>query len=593
MRVGGAMAVVACMLALFLCFVQFASSSSPSLTLSSWFPQSSTVPLDSSQYFRLVSFPSLQERFLAEFVERLESSSSNVRSLEASHFQWTGVTMFREGRTGKSWLIVAGASPKRTRSGNAFRNDFSAVLGCEVSAMEDGSGGFDISVCELLGLDTGSPTLNHTDGGLLGKGLQSLQLPTGGGVVVICDPLWHKDQGTLSPGGKCDVLHRRNNVWRAPGPIEFCTSAGHTQPCAGGFSIDLRLTEDGSNAQLLAGLPFAQPNRRVRTVDDLLRRGQQHIRDIESEEECFGAAVAWSPHLPSRSNALAIVGSPSENVYGFPVNSLVEDIDAAVLNLRGDTFGGMGFALETSLVNGSLIVFAGAPYEDVEKYGANTGKVYVQYRSMEGTRNYSLSGNRPGEMFGYAIARIGDVDGDAVADLAISAPSLGDEKTTGRVYIFRVSPDFPFESRPFQILEAPENVTGFGVSLSRGVDLDSDGGPELAVTTLDPKTPVLVYSPPRRLRAKCTIKANPKVTPTSVRTGDVVTLKFTINLIDSISNKKFPASPNFQTRHHQVNPDVLWLERYKHLISNQNQSDFDLILAEFFGAKQSSNLVPS
>ncbi|VDM31502.1 unnamed protein product [Hydatigera taeniaeformis] len=553
-----------------------------------WFPPTPIELEDQRLTFRTVNFPQLQERLLVQFINQLRSKS-NGNDLDASRLQWTGVTMFRESNSPRSWLIIAGTSSKLNYTGTAFVSDFGTVLGCQIEVNPTSPGGFDISTCEILGLDTGTQKFNHSDAGLLGKGLQSLQLPTGG-VVVFCDPLWHSSQGTQSPGGRCSVLERINGDWLSASPVEFCSSAGRTQPCAGGFSIDLRLSGDGTNVQLLTGFPFAQPTGRVRTVDGLLGIGQQHIRDIESKEKAFGTSVAWSPHFSGHSDALAIVGSPSTGVHGFRVSNLVENFETEELRITGDTFGGLGFAVETSLAGASMVVFAGAPFEAVERVGSNAGRVYAQFRNAEGVHNFTLEGSRTNEMFGFAIARIGDVDGDGISEVAISAPAIGAENVTGRVYIHRVLPDFRLESNPLQILEAPLNVVGFGVSLSRSIDIDSDGGPEIAVTTLDPKVPVLIYSLPLRLRAKCAFRAHPLVTPTSIRKGDLVTLKITINFIDSVNDKPFPASASFLNRLDQINPDVLWLERYEYLSGQQNQSDF---LTELLVGRESSKLDPS
>lgn len=420
-----------------------------STTSAQWFP-----PILRSEgentFFRPVNFPDLHEEFLSRFTEQLRSFPNYVSGLDPSNFRWTSVTMFRESNTPKSWLIAAGTSPKQNQIGTAFSTSFGAVFGCRADALPSEPSGFDISSCQILGLDTGSPSLNHTDAGLLGKGIQSLNLPTGG-VVVFCDPLSHSDHGLWLPSGKCNVLERTNDEWWSARPIEFCSAYESTQPCAGGFSIDLRPSDDGTNAQLLSGLPFALPTRRARTVDDILGRGERRIRDIVSEEDFFGGSVAWSPFSPGRRGALAIVGSPSTSVQGFEVTRFGDDVDHQVLGISGSNFGGLGFVVETSTVGAGLAVLAGAPFEEVNKVGSNAGRVYVQFRDSEKSQNFSLNGSRPGEMFGYAIARIGDVDGDGIGELAISAPAIGAEKTPGRVYIHRVLSDYRVEPEPLQV----------------------------------------------------------------------------------------------------------------------------------------------
>ncbi|KAM7534998.1 hypothetical protein Aperf_G00000099692 [Anoplocephala perfoliata] len=560
-----------------------------SSTSAQWFPPILTESGGKKPFFRPVNYPDLHDEFLSQFTKQLRDSPNYVNGLDVSNFRWTSVTMFRESNTPKSWLIAAGTSLKQNRTGTAFSTSFGAVFGCRIDALPSEPGGFNIFSCEILGLDTGTPNLNHTDAGLLGKGLQSLQLPTGG-VVVFCDPLSHSNQGLWLPSGKCNVLQRTSDKWWSVGPIEFCSAYGSTQPCAGGFSVDLRPSDDGTNAQLLSGLPFALPTRRVRTVDDILGTGEQRIRDIVSEENFFGSSVAWSPFSPGRRGALAIVGSPSTSVRGFEVTRLGEDVDNQVLGISGSDFGGLGFVVETSIVGAGLAVFAGAPFEEVDKVGSNAGRVYVQFKDNEKTQNFSLNGTRPGEMFGYAIARIGDVDGDGIGELAISAPAIGAEKTLGRVYIHRVLSDYRLEQEPLQILEAPNNAPGFGVSVSRSIDIDSDGGPELTVTTLDPKIPLILYSLPPRLRAICTSRSQPRVTANQIRKGDIITVRFTVNFIDSVTGKPFPAPSNFESRSCQMNPDILWLERYDYISKHPNESDF---LSEILSIKESFKIDPA
>ncbi|VDO00379.1 unnamed protein product, partial [Rodentolepis nana] len=139
-------------------------------------------------------------------------------------------------------------------------------------------------------------------------------------------------------------------------------------------------------------------------------------------------------------------------------------------------------------------------------------------------------------------------------------------------------------------LEAPNSAAGFGVSLSRSIDVDSDGGPELAVTTFDPKVPLLLYSLPLRLRARCSSRFQPRITANQIRKGDIITVRFTANFIDSINGKSFPAPSNFKARSYQVNPDILWLERYDFLSKYPNSTDF---LNELLFIKQSFKLDPA
>lgn len=417
-----------------------------------WFPPL-PAPVKLNSLFRSVDAPKLQQQFIAQFTKNLKSAGGHASTIKASNFMWTSTTMMMESSANRTaWVIAAGATPKTNRTGNAFTNEFSAVFGCQLRNDPKEPSAFRLDACEMLGLDIGSPELNHSDAGILGKGLQSLELTSGVSVLAYCDPTWHTLQGTQSPGGRCYIRSRSSNAWSSPSHIDFCNSAGHSQPCAGGFSVDLRPSDSGTDAQLLAGLPIALPSRRVRTISGLLKNSTR-VRDIASSDENFAASVAWTLHPSSRSDAFAIVASPPKAVYGYRVNEGFDENAKPVLHMQGgsEAFDGFGFAVETTLAWDGLVVYSGAPYERSASTGANTGRVYVQCSNNQGSKNSSLTGSRGGEMFGYAVARIGDVDGDKVEDLAISAPALGSSGLPGRVYIHCLRTGCELDEKPFQV----------------------------------------------------------------------------------------------------------------------------------------------
>lgn len=96
------------------------------------------------------------------------------------------------------------------------------------------------------------------------------------------------------------------------------------------------------------------------------------------------------------------------------------------------------------------------------------------------TSDYELNGR-----FGTALGKIGDLNGDGYNDIAISAPF----EDNGAVYIHLGGPEGVSAKAsqrivaPSELPSAYEDVTSsmFGHSISRGVDIDSNGYRDLAI----------------------------------------------------------------------------------------------------------------
>lgn len=124
----------------------------------------------------------------------------------------------------------------------------------------------------------------------------------------------------------------------------------------------------------------------------------------------------------------------------------------------------------------------GAPSHSADGYHEQ-GRVYY-YQNMGGhfapEPKAVLTGTDNGETdsrFGMSFGRIGDLDNDGFKDLAVGAPFEGQ----GAVYIFSGGPD-GLRSTPVQKISnavpegetAPAEQSMFGLSISRGVDIDGN-----------------------------------------------------------------------------------------------------------------------
>lgn len=88
-----------------------------------------------------------------------------------------------------------------------------------------------------------------------------------------------------------------------------------------------------------------------------------------------------------------------------------------------------------------------------------------------------LGSGESGAHFGIAIADLGDIDGDGYKDIAIGAP--WEDEGTGAVYIYKGHKK-GLRSNHIQRI-SPEGARSFGMSISKGYDVDNNNCSDLAV----------------------------------------------------------------------------------------------------------------
>ena len=161
-----------------------------------------------------------------------------------------------------------------------------------------------------------------------------------------------------------------------------------------------------------------------------------------------------------------------------------DSLGAAVANI-GDLEG-----------DGVIDLAVGAPGDDSD--GDNRGAVWVLFMNSNGTVDMGakITGNSGGfngeldnnDQFGSAVAGIGDLNGDAFADIAVGAPfddDGGDDR--GAVWLLFMNADGSVASSA-KISDQQDIFNGdlgdgdhFGNAVARLGDLDGDGVSELAV----------------------------------------------------------------------------------------------------------------
>jgi hypothetical protein len=90
-----------------------------------------------------------------------------------------------------------------------------------------------------------------------------------------------------------------------------------------------------------------------------------------------------------------------------------------------------------------------------------------------------LEGEYDGDLFGYSVANLGDINGDRYEDFAIGAPDYPANDDSGRVYI--CFGDESLELSVDMVLDNPPGVKWFGDCLSGLEDVNGDGCDEFLV----------------------------------------------------------------------------------------------------------------
>lgn len=105
----------------------------------------------------------------------------------------------------------------------------------------------------------------------------------------------------------------------------------------------------------------------------------------------------------------------------------------------------------------------------------NMWTIWISLFKGELKKLQNINGTTIKGRFGSTITCLGDVDKDGYEDVAVGAPYDGN----GTVYIYHGSKGGIL--RPTQNIYAPSGTRGFGISISKAVDIDSNEYADIAV----------------------------------------------------------------------------------------------------------------
>ncbi|MCA9413329.1 MAG: FG-GAP repeat protein, partial [Candidatus Omnitrophica bacterium] len=146
-------------------------------------------------------------------------------------------------------------------------------------------------------------------------------------------------------------------------------------------------------------------------------------------------------------------GGQGQSLFGYDLKE--------VGDLNGDGF--------TDLV-------VGAPYD--AGVGVDSGRVEVYYGAPDGlsiARSLPLLGEKTESLFGFSLAKAGDLNGDGYSDLVVGAPEYQrGESEVGAVYVYYGTSGQSF-APTFDRLFGEQANSLFGYAVDSGGDLNGDG----------------------------------------------------------------------------------------------------------------------
>jgi hypothetical protein len=100
---------------------------------------------------------------------------------------------------------------------------------------------------------------------------------------------------------------------------------------------------------------------------------------------------------------------------------------------------------------------------------------------LSATPNWTLEGNQAGAQFGISVAAAGDVNGDGYADLLVGAFAYDNGQTDeGAAFVYLGSSSGP-QTPPFWMGEGNQASAYFGYSVASAMDVNSDGYSDIVV----------------------------------------------------------------------------------------------------------------
>ena len=331
-----------------------------------------------------------------------------------------------------------------------------------------------------------------------------LDLPTGAAVGAVAT----EQKISSATGGLTAALDDFDYFGETAAPVGDLDGDGVVD-----LAVGAHLDDDGGTSRGAVHILFLNTDGSVKAEQKISATSGGLVGPL-TDYDYFGRSVARLGDLDGDGIGDLAVGAYGDDSGGGgrgAVYVLFLNVDGTVKAEQkiSDTVGG----LATTLGNGDSFGFALAGIGDLngdglvdlavgadldDDGGTNRGAVFVLFMNADGTvtaeqKISDLAGGLSASLddddsFGGALARIGDLDGDGIEDLAVSAHRDDDGGTDrGAVYVLFLNTDGTVKGEQ----KISDLAGGLGVVLDnsdyfgRGVggpgDIDGDGNPDLVV----------------------------------------------------------------------------------------------------------------
>ncbi|XP_071441778.1 integrin alpha-PS3-like isoform X2 [Hetaerina americana] len=244
--------------------------------------------------------------------------------------------------------------------------------------------------------------------------------------------------------------------------------------------------------------------------DDFLIPNPEHRGDV-TISTYFGYSIS-SGHFLNTDKTFIVAGAPRDGNLKGKVFIFSFDGDSIAIRIMlegsqlGEYFGSSVCVVDLNS-DGLDDLVVGAPQYSLESSSiiqntGDEGKIYVfinfdKGKMMELEDQINIMGSQQqGARFGTAISNIGDLNKDGYPDIAVGAPY--DTFGHGAVYIYQGSPQGinPKFVQRIAAIKIDHTLRGFGLSISKGADVDGNHYNDIAIGAYESGQAVLLRSQP-------------------------------------------------------------------------------------------------